>query len=111
LAFDNRIWNNTFIGNNGTQSSYDPDYIQANDIGTNNKWNSSGYGNYWSDWTTPDDVSPWGIVDNPYIIDGGAMDYYPQTTIQVIPEPPIFILTAIMIMIFLIFGRIREKNK
>jgi hypothetical protein len=70
----NRIWNNTFIGNNGSG-------IQAYDIGANN-WNTSGsphgYGNYWDDWTTPDANSD-GIVDNPYSIMGsaGAEDYYP----------------------------------
>ena len=80
---DNRIWNNTFIGNNGASGAYDPSHVQASDDGTNNWWNSTeGYGNYWSDWTTPDVVPPFGIVDQPYVITGGtgASDFYPQTT-------------------------------
>jgi parallel beta-helix repeat protein len=78
----NSIWNNTFIGNNGTGSIYDSSYVQATDSGTNNRWNSSsGYGNYWGDWTTPDGNSD-GIVDNPYVIGGSAAsrDEYPLTT-------------------------------
>jgi len=78
-GFDNRIWNNTFIGNNGAGSSYNPANIQSYDDGTNNLWNSSCYGNYWSDWTTPDNIEPWGIVDDPYVVAGtsGARDEYP----------------------------------
>ncbi|MFX1511987.1 MAG: nitrous oxide reductase family maturation protein NosD [Promethearchaeota archaeon] len=38
--------------------------------------------NYWDDWTTPDLVAPFGIVDFPYLIDGNAnnQDPYPRTT-------------------------------
>ena len=108
----NLIWNNTFYHNNGAGDSYDPSHIQAYDDGTNNWWNSSsGYGNYWSDWTTPDgDMN--GIVDNPYNIDGsaGAKDFYPQTTAPIIPEPAILILVGTMMMLFLIIGRTRKKN-
>ena len=78
----NRLWNNTFIGNNGAGSKYGPRHIQANDSGTGNWWNSTnGYGNYWSDWTTPDVAPQYGIVDLPYNIAGsaGAKDYYPLT--------------------------------
>jgi parallel beta-helix repeat protein len=79
----NMIWNNTFIGNNGAGSSYNPSHVQAYDSGTYNHWNVSGsphgYGNYWSDWKTPDHIAPFGIVDNPYNISGsaGAKDYFP----------------------------------
>ena len=78
----NRLWNNTFIGNNGAGSKYSTSHIQANDSGTGNWWNSTdGYGNYWSDWTTPD-ANHDGIVDHPYNISGSAAakDYYPLTT-------------------------------
>jgi parallel beta-helix repeat protein len=70
----NRIWNNTFIDNSG----------QAIDDGVRNWWNSTdGYGNYWSDLTTPDADFD-GIVDWPYNLSGsaGAKDYYPRTTLQ-----------------------------
>ena len=87
---NNRIWNNTFYHNNGAGDAFDPLHIQAYDDGLNNWWNSTdGYGNYWSDWTAPDVVPPYGIVDVPYDIAGsaGAKDYYPLTTPQApIPE-------------------------
>jgi len=76
---NNMVWNNVFTDNNGGG-------IQAYDDGTDNHWNTSGipngHGNWWSDWKTPDDVAPWGIVDNPYILGGGGggTDYYPRTS-------------------------------
>lgn len=84
-ASGNVLWNNTFIDNNGTG-------IQAFDGGTNNHWNSSsGYGNYWSDWRSPDQVAPFGIVDFPYNISGnaGARDYFPLAAPVADLFPPI----------------------
>lgn len=104
---NNRIWNNTFVNNNGAGSIYDPSHAQANDAGTNNWWNSSdSYGNYWSDWTEPDVAPPDGIVDMPYNIAGSAgdKDYYPLTSIppEPIPEfgtmPFVAILMAAMVL-------------
>ena len=73
-CYNNICWNNTLTDNNGGGT-------QAYDDGTNNWWNAStGYGNYWSDWTIPaipDIVSPFGILDLPYIF-GIAQDYYPR---------------------------------
>jgi parallel beta-helix repeat protein len=86
----NMIWNNTFTGNNGAGSTYDSDHIQAYDDGATNWWNSTdGYGNYWSDWTAPDDDFN-GIVDSPYDIDGsaGAKDFYPLVS-PLSPNHPI----------------------
>lgn len=78
----NVIWNNTFAFNNGTTTAYDPASPQAHDEGTN-LWNTSGsphgWGNFWSDWTAPDDDLD-GIVDQPYVLNGAVQDYYPQTT-------------------------------
>jgi len=56
------------------------DYTLALDDSSTNHWNSTGTGNYWSDWTSPDSNSD-GIVDVPYEIDGGAgaTDWYPVT--------------------------------
>ena len=112
---NNTIWNNTFIGNNGAGTVYDPTHIQASDDGTNNRWNSSsGFGNYWSDWTTPDVVPPYGIVDAPYDIAGsaGAKDYYPLTT----PQEPIpefgmmpLVVTVLLAAIVLMIGARRRK--
>jgi parallel beta-helix repeat protein len=74
----NKIWNNTFQCN----ITYDPSHPEAYDDGTGNSWNStSGRGNYWSDWLSPDlDVN--GIVDDPYLLGGsaGARDFFPLTS-------------------------------
>ena len=110
----NTVWNNTFIDNNGAGSTYDPDHIQANDAGTNNWWSSTdGYGNYWSDWTTPDaDFN--GIVDEPYDIDGaaGAKDYYPRTTPAVIPEfSSSLAIIGVMVAMMAIMIGLRRRGK
>lgn len=83
---NNMIWNNTFAFNRGSTTTWDSEAVQASDDGEDNIWYTSGstldWGNFWSDWTTPDDDPPYGIVDSPYLIDGtaGAQDLYPQTT-------------------------------
>ncbi|UCE36282.1 MAG: right-handed parallel beta-helix repeat-containing protein [Thermoplasmata archaeon] len=81
----NTIYHNAFTDNNGS-GVQGLDYVGTNIL--NDSYPSGG--NYWSDWTTPDMASgpnqnlpgPDGIVDFPYLLDGGsgAMDYYPLTT-------------------------------
>jgi parallel beta-helix repeat protein len=110
----NSIWNNTFVGNNGAGVLYDAGHVQAYDAGSNNRWNSSsGFGNYWSDLTTPDVLPPFGIVDWSYNLTGsaGAKDYYPLTTPGTpIPEfSEVVIPIAGLMLILLIFGRARKK--
>ncbi len=88
----NQVYHNNFIENTK----------QAFDNGAN-FWDN-GYpsgGNYWSDWTTPDNYdgpvtpqttgSPDGIVDFPQVINGGFnLDYYPLAEpVNMIPHPPI----------------------
>jgi parallel beta-helix repeat protein len=116
---DNTIWNNTFIGNNGSGSVYNPSNNQACDNGTNNHWNSSGsphgYGNYWSDWTAPDDYFPWGIVDDPYDISGsiGAKDFFPLVTYPYSPIPEfsdLIVPMLGMIGLFLLIRGCRSKR-
>lgn len=81
----NRFWKNYFISNNEGLS-----IPQARDDQGMNFWNISGtphgYGNYWSDWTTPDSDGN-GIVDNPYEIAGGSgsKDFFPLTN-PTVPE-------------------------
>ena len=77
---ENLIYDNNFLDNNG-------DGVQATDNGTDNRWNTSTGGNYWSDWMTPDDNGN-GIVDEPYELDGdaGASDLLPLTDV---PSNPI----------------------
>jgi hypothetical protein len=116
LSTNNRIWNNTFIDNNGAGSTYDPNHIQASDELAGNWWNSTdGYGNYWSDWTTPDVAPPDGIVDVPYDIAGtaGAKDYYPLTTTPSEPIPEFgampLVLMVLLVAIVLTIGARRRK--
>ncbi len=72
-SVDNRLWNNTLSHNNGAGDAFDPMHVQAYDDGAGNRWNSTcGYGNSWSDWGRPDLCPRDGIVDFPYLIDGGA---------------------------------------
>jgi parallel beta-helix repeat protein len=112
----NRIWNNTFIGNNGATGTYELSHVQAFDDGAHNWWNStSGYGNHWNDWQSPDDVLPYGIVDLPYNIPGsaGAVDNYPLT----MPPAPIpeFGMMPFVVIAFLVItvlaGEMRLKKK
>ncbi len=95
----NKIYANSFVGNNKAGEEYNESHIQANDEGYDNYWNSSypDGGNYWSDWRTPDNYSgpdqdiPGrdGIVDEPYLIDGeaDAYDHYPLV-LPTYPIPP-----------------------
>ncbi len=76
----NQVYGNLMIGNNGSSSVYSSSHIQSNDTGIGNRWNTSSYGNYWSDWRGPD-ANGDGIVDNPYsICDGSSKDHYPLAT-------------------------------
>ena len=96
------IWNNTFLYNHGSGDTYDPAHAQAYDFSGGNFWNSSdGYGNYWTDWQTPDNDPPYGIVDLPYNITGGAgaQDHYPLTNAPTpIPEFAALPLLALAIV-------------
>jgi parallel beta-helix repeat protein len=88
----NLITNNTFAYNNGASDVYNSTHIQAWDgVGTNS-WNSDGsphgFGNYWYDWTSPDNNGD-GIVDSPYLLDGSAsaQDNYPLVSTPATPIP------------------------
>ena len=65
---ENTIFENNLLDNK----------IQAQDDGTNNLWYKDGKGNYWSNWTIPDEDKD-GRVDVPYAIPGTAksVDKYP----------------------------------
>ncbi|MFX0042912.1 MAG: right-handed parallel beta-helix repeat-containing protein, partial [Candidatus Hodarchaeota archaeon] len=81
---NNLIYFNSFIGNIGWH---------ANDSGMNNYWDNSIVGNYWDDWTSPDIVEPYGIVDLGRNIAGSAssVDHFPLT------ESPVHLGEAIHI--------------
>ncbi len=80
-AYDNLVWNNAFIGNNGATTTYSSAHIQAysaepyNDFYYCSNYNTctSGVGNYWADWHT---YGPNGYLA-PYAITGGVYDEYP----------------------------------
>ncbi len=94
----NAAYNNSFLYNNGAGDQFLSNRIQASDNwGTNTFNTSDGYGNYWRDWTGPDDDDD-GIVDLPYdIAIGAAWDHFPLTTskIPVIPPAPINVTTKV----------------
>lgn len=103
FSSNNMIWNNTFTGNNGAGGSFNASKVQArDDEGTNNHWNSSGtphgYGNYWSDWTSPDNNND-SIVDSPYGVAGsaGANDYYPLAVAGISADSSMIIIAVIAI--------------
>jgi parallel beta-helix repeat protein len=105
-GYYNHIYNNTFLYNNGAGDTYDSSHVQAYDGESgDNYWNSTTYGNYWSDWTSPDSDGD-GIVDNPYNIDGGAVDNYPLTE----PAVPIPEFSAIPILaLAILFLALRRR--
>jgi len=74
-----KIFNNSFIFNNGSYEKYNRSKEQVRMCYSAVNWSSDrGIGNYWSDWTTPDNNSD-GIVDEPYPIPyvNGSMDLSP----------------------------------
>ncbi len=88
LSKNNHIYLNHFSGNN-------KELPQAQDNSNTGNWfNTSDRGNYWSDWTTPDEDGD-GIVDKPYLVpgEGHTRDQYPLT----VPYgDPIIITTDIL---------------
>ncbi len=67
-SYDNRVYNNNFIDNS----------TQASVSGSGNIFNlgEPTGGNYWSNWTEPDDNGD-GIVDSPYTFPLGGHDDFP----------------------------------
>ena len=111
-CYYNMIFNNTFIDNNGAGDAYDPSHIQALDDGGLNQWNASGYGNYWSDWTGPDDNLD-GIVDDPYEISTLplAKDYFPIASESVpIPEFSSTVLPVVVTM-FIVTAAVAYRRR
>ena len=81
----NTLHGNTFIGNNGASGDHAGSDAQSYDECAGNMWDLDGRGNYWSDWTSPDqDID--GVVDAPYELSpaGCAYDLFPLTA------PPTF---------------------
>lgn len=99
--------NNLMLNNAGGKQARD-------DVGTN-RWNSTTEGNWWSDWTEPDDDMN-GIVDVPYDLNGGAgaKDYYPLTIPHTqIPEfgsMPLLILVFLTLTLLITKARRRSPQ-
>jgi parallel beta-helix repeat protein len=108
----NQIQANDFVNNNGANSIYNRSHIQANDTIGTNFWNNSKQGNYWSDWTRPDINPPYGVVDDPYQLDGNltAKDYYPLTTSVAVPDvsPAPEIILAVILLTAIV---VRRRNR
>ena len=114
-CYYNLIYHNNFVGSNGATLIYDQNHAQAYDSNNQNFWNTSTEGNYWSDWTAPDNDSN-GIVDMPYILYGGnAMDFYPLVNPvsdagAKIPEPsPLPIIISSVLLLTAIVVRLRKN--
>lgn len=91
------VWNE-FRANNGATATYHADRAQCRDDG-NNTWSASRFegsggteGNYWSDWQSPD-ANGDGIVDDPYVLSGNAVDGHPLAGLSDVQAPYLTILT------------------
>lgn len=67
---------NVFVGNNGNDGTYTTETLQAFDAYYSCQWSLDGYGNLWSEWTSPDDNSD-GIVDIGYGDGENVLDAFP----------------------------------
>ncbi len=89
------IFSNSIVRNNGAGNILDPSHVQAFGNATvknNIQWDKDGSGNFWSDWTIPDNDSD-GIVDDPYVIGSIDRDDYPLATppmSMIWNHPPVF---------------------
>ena len=108
----NSIVGNNLEKNNGADYVYDGSHIQATDYNGLNFWNgTSGQGNYWSDWNYYDNDTN-GIVDGPYLIDGGcgARDFYPLAIQVFIPEPsPLPLVICSVLLLTAATVRLRKR--
>jgi len=98
---NNLIYNNAFYFNNGSSGVYSKSHIQAYDSG-HNIWNTTDVGNYWHDWANnnnTNDQNSDGIVDWPYKLDGGAVDYRPLKSAD-IPIPELSMVVLVVLVLF-----------
>ncbi len=70
------IYGNSFYFNHGSNNSYLSSHAQAYNAkyDVDNSWNTDKGGNFWSDWTGPDENND-GVVDNPYVLAPGGEWY------------------------------------
>jgi parallel beta-helix repeat protein len=86
--------------------------VHANDTAsTENYWDDGVEGNFWDNYTGPDEDPPIGIGDDPFKIDDGSYDYYPLVD-QVIPEfGDVVIPVTSMIVLFAILTARKRKQR
>ena len=102
---DNLVYHNNFIGNTIQ--------IYNNNTSSENTWDNSSEGNYWSNYNGTDNNGD-SIGDTPYIMNENNQDNYPLIELVIIPEFPSWIilplfLTATLIGI-LVRNKIRKKG-
>jgi parallel beta-helix repeat protein len=81
-SYGNHLYRNALVDNNGAGPVYNASKAQVTDLGVNTWYevgSPHGFGNYWSDWTSPDNGT--GIVQLPYAIEGGGMDPFPLVAV------------------------------
>ena len=102
-SFGNRVYHNNFIGNT----------IQINDnnTSTENTWNTSSEGNYWSNYNGTDNNGN-SIGDTPYILNENNKDNYPfmnPIDIETIPEFPSWVILPLFLTATLIGFLVRKR--
>ena len=99
---DNLVYHNNFIGN--TIQIYD------NNTSSENTWDNSSEGNYWSNYNGTDNNGD-GIGDTPYVIDENNQDNYPLMELVIIPEFPSWIILPLFLTAILVVTIYRKRMK
>jgi len=82
--------------------------LHANDTSAgDNFWDDGIEGNYWDNYTGDDLVAPFGIGDEPLLIDFGTYDNYPLMEYQAIPEFQDVVVPVMFVLV--IFGLFRAR--
>ncbi len=100
---DNLVYHNNFIGN--TIQIYD------NNTSSENTWDNSSEGNYWSNYNGTDNNGD-SIGDTPYIINENNQDNYPfmnQIDLETIPEFPSWTILPLLLTATLIGILVRKR--
>jgi len=82
----NKDCSSTTVTGNAILNNF-PGFPQAQSDESSGSWDTGSTGNFWSDWQTPDNNPPFGIVDVPYNLQGmgSEQDRYP---LCISIEPP-----------------------